>query len=162
MYNRYVPQGNVYARVAEDEPQEQPARKPDTGPAQPERNGQPAPDLEEDRGRTGAGPQASAPHSGGLFPGGGLLNGLGLGKLGELLDRDKSVNSGSGLNGLLGALGLEGIDTGDILLLLIILLLLSEGDNLELVITLGLMLLLGLSDKKERSPDGAGPSGQKK
>ena len=34
------------------------------------------------------------------------------------------------------------LDTGDILLSLIVLLLLLEGDNLELVITLGLMLLL--------------------
>ena len=35
-------------------------------------------------------------------------------------------------------------DTGDILLVLIILFLFLEGDNLEVVITLGLMLLLGL------------------
>lgn len=38
------------------------------------------------------------------------------------------------------------LDTGDILLVLIILFLFLEGDNLELVITLGLMLLLGLDD----------------
>ena len=41
---------------------------------------------------------------------------------------------------------LGGFDTGDILLVLIILFLLVEGDDLELVITLGLMLLLGLGD----------------
>ena len=40
----------------------------------------------------------------------------------------------------------ETLDTGDILLVLIILFLFLEGDNLELVITLGLMLLLGLND----------------
>lgn len=34
-------------------------------------------------------------------------------------------------------------DTGDILLLLIVLFLCFEGDDLELVITLGLMLILG-------------------
>jgi len=38
------------------------------------------------------------------------------------------------------------LDTGDILLVLIILFLFLEGDNLELVITLGLMLLLGFHD----------------
>ena len=36
---------------------------------------------------------------------------------------------------------LDRFDTGDILLVLIILFLLVEGDDLELVITLGLMLL---------------------
>ena len=41
---------------------------------------------------------------------------------------------------------LENLDTGDILLVLIILFLFLEGDNLELVITLGLMLLLGLGE----------------
>lgn len=56
----------------------------------------------------------------------------------------------SGLSGLLGSVfknfSLENFDTGDILLVLIILFLFLEGDNLELVITLGLMLLLGLGD----------------
>ena len=37
-------------------------------------------------------------------------------------------------------------DPGDILLVLIILFLCYEGDNLELVITLGLILLFGLED----------------
>jgi len=41
---------------------------------------------------------------------------------------------------------IEQLDTGDILLFLIILFLFLEGDNLELVITLGLMLLLGLGE----------------
>lgn len=50
------------------------------------------------------------------------------------------------LEGLLGRFSLKGLDTGDILLVLIILFLYLEGDNLELVITLGLMLLLGLGD----------------
>ena len=40
----------------------------------------------------------------------------------------------------------ENFDAGDILLVLIVLFLFLEGDNLELVITLGLMLLLGLND----------------
>ena len=50
-----------------------------------------------------------------------------------------------GLAGLLKGLKLEGLDTGDILLLLILLFLFLEGDDMELVITLGLMLLLGLN-----------------
>ncbi len=50
------------------------------------------------------------------------------------------------LGGLRKHFSLESLDTGDILLVLIILLLYLDGDNLELVITLGLMLLLGLGD----------------
>lgn len=45
---------------------------------------------------------------------------------------------------LLKHLKLDGLDTGDILLLLILLFLVLEGDDLELVITLGLVLLMGL------------------
>jgi hypothetical protein len=41
------------------------------------------------------------------------------------------------------------MDTGDILLFLIILVLLSEGDELDLIITLGLMLLMGLGEEKK-------------
>ena len=49
------------------------------------------------------------------------------------------------LDGVLKHFSLEKFDTGDILLVLIILFLyLEDGDNLELVITLGLLLLLGL------------------
>lgn len=46
--------------------------------------------------------------------------------------------------GLLGLLKLEELDTGDVLLLLILLFLFLDDreDNLELLITLGLMLLL--------------------
>lgn len=56
---------------------------------------------------------------------------------------------GSGLSGLLRSLRLEGIDSGDVLLLLIMLYLLVEGDDLELVIALGLVLLMGLGDGGE-------------
>lgn len=48
--------------------------------------------------------------------------------------------------GILKQFSAESLDTGDILLVLIILFLFLEGDNLELVITLGLMLLLGLHE----------------
>jgi len=55
------------------------------------------------------------------------------------------------LDGVMKHFSLEHFDTGDILLVLIILFLyLEDGDNLELVITLGLLLLLGLDDGKEK------------
>lgn len=49
-----------------------------------------------------------------------------------------------GLGGLLKSLKLEDLDTGDVLLLLILLFLFLDDreDNLELLITLGLMLIL--------------------
>ena len=58
------------------------------------------------------------------------------------------VTSGLGdfLSGFLKKTSLSNLDSGDILLALIILFLFLEGDNLELVITLGLMLLLGLGE----------------
>ncbi len=63
---------------------------------------------------------------------------------------DPFGNIKSSLSGLLGKWGPKDLllrfDTGDILLFLIILLLFLEGDNLELVITLGLMLLFSLDD----------------
>jgi len=51
---------------------------------------------------------------------------------------------GSGLAGILKLLKIEELDTGDILLLLIMLFLFLEGDDMELVITLGLILILSL------------------
>lgn len=63
----------------------------------------------------------------------------------------KEVTGGLGqlLDGVKKHFSLEHFDTGDILLVLIILFLyLEDGDNLELVITLGLLLLLGLEDEK--------------
>ena len=59
-------------------------------------------------------------------------------------DREASREEKKGLGGLLKALKLEELDTGDVLLLLILLFLFLDDreDNLELLITLGLMLLL--------------------
>lgn len=56
----------------------------------------------------------------------------------------------NGLSSLLKSLHPENIDTGDILLLLIILYLLVEGDDLDLVIALGLVLIIGLGDHQEK------------
>jgi hypothetical protein len=61
--------------------------------------------------------------------------------LGELSDTISQLVGGIGKH-----FSLSQLDTGDILLVLIILFLFLEGDNLELVITLGLMLLLGFND----------------
>lgn len=55
---------------------------------------------------------------------------------------------GAWLTGLLKSLGLEELDRGDILLLLILLLLLTDGDDLEPVITLGLLLLFSLGGRE--------------
>ena len=78
------------------------------------------------------GPAASPgpPHSGPGKPA-GLLEGT-IGQVSRML------------KGVLRTFSLDGIDTGDILLVLIILFLYLEGDDLEMVITLGLMLLFGL------------------
>ena len=57
---------------------------------------------------------------------------------------------GAWLTGLLKSLGLEELDRGDIFLLLILLLLLTDGDDLEPVITLGLLLLFGLGGRESR------------
>ena len=58
---------------------------------------------------------------------------------------------GGGLSALLKSLHLDNIDTGDILLLLIVLYLLVEGDDLELVIALGLVLIMGLGEDGEKA-----------
>lgn len=53
-----------------------------------------------------------------------------------------------GLKGLLKSFHLEDLDLGDILLALIVLLIiLEDGDNLDLVITLGLMILFSLGER---------------
>ena len=83
-----------------------------------------------------------APRPVGPSPAKNDLAGEVTGALGQLLD------------GVFKHFSLENFDTGDILLVLIILFLYLEGDNLELVITLGLMLLLGLGDD-ESHPSGA-------
>lgn len=71
----------------------------------------------------------------------GGLSGL-LGSLGSGEGLGQSVSS------LLKSFHLDDLDTGDILLALIVLLLiLEDGDNLDLIITLGLMILFSLGEK---------------
>ena len=71
------------------------------------------------------------------------------GRLPFLSGEDKNA----GIAGILKALHLEDLDSGDLLLLLIILFLFLEGDDLEPVITLGLMLLLSLGDEKQNQKE---------
>lgn len=65
----------------------------------------------------------------------------------EGLSRLFQSQEGGGLSGLLKTLHLDNVDAGDILLLLIMLYLLVEGDDMELVIALGLVLLMGLGEE---------------
>ena len=55
------------------------------------------------------------------------------------------------LGGIFKDFSLKNLDSGDILLLLIILFLFLEGDNLDLVIALGLMFLLGFGSESQPS-----------
>lgn len=58
------------------------------------------------------------------------------------------------LGGLLKQFHLENLDSGDILLLLILIFLFLESDdNLELVITLGLLFLFGIFGDDEKDED---------
>lgn len=64
-----------------------------------------------------------------------------------------------GLSGLLKHIHLEKLDSGDILLVLILIFLfLERDDNLELVITLGLLLVFGLFDSSDEADDQSSPS----
>ncbi len=93
------------------------------------------PEEEPDRAPRGEGKRRN---------GGGGNGGFDLGKLFSAFGQKENAG---GLTGILKKLNLDGIDTGDILLLLIILLVFLDGDDLDLVIALGVMLLLGLGDK---------------
>lgn len=89
-----------------------------------------------DHGHHAPGPER--PHSGGV---GGLLAGI-LGRGGG-----EGKQAGQALSSLLKTLHLEHLDAGDILLGLIVLfLVLEDGDDLDLLITLGLTILLSLGE----------------
>lgn len=121
MYNRYIPNGTTYTRVPMED-------GPEYEPVREEPKGRRSSQTQETRRSSGGGPGGFR-----LPP---FLTGEG---------------GSGGLDGLLKALKLENLDSGDVLLLLIVLLLLWEGDDLELVIALGLVLLLGLGDDGEEA-----------
>ena len=118
MYNRYLDDSEFI--LLDPEPQNNAPGRQTHGQNRPN---QPRP-----------GQNRPAPRPGGPSPAKNDLAGEVTGALSQLLD------------GVRRHFSLENFDTGDILLVLIILFLYLEGDNLELVITLGLMLLLGLGD----------------
>ena len=118
MYNRYIPEDTSYTPVEEETPT--PERE-DPSQVQP-------PGTEQKK-------RESSFRLSALLGGKEGLSGLFSG-------REKG-----GLSGLAKSLKLGNIDTGDVLLLLIILYLLVEGDDLELVIALGLVLLMGLGEE---------------
>ena len=126
MYNRYL--DNSEFILLDPEPQTGVPGHPVQGQDRSHPHGQSHPNQP----RSGQNRPASRPM--GPSPSKNDLVGEITGGLGQLLE------------GVRKHFSLENFDTGDILLVLIILFLYLEGDNLELVITLGLMLLLGLGD----------------
>lgn len=90
-------------------------------------------------------PEATAPPpsaQGRAGKAGGLLSGL-LGRAGGA----EGNRAGQALSSLLKSLHLEHLDTSDILLGLIVLfLVLEDGDDLDLIITLALTILLSLGE----------------
>ena len=130
MYNRYIPGTGGYTRVTVQEQEEQASRtggrERSASVGQPHSGHRPP-----DRPRPGGNPQDVFKR---LYAPLSFLGG-----------EDKNA----GIAGILKSLHLEDLDSGDILLLLIILFVFLEGDNIELVITLGLMLLLGLGDERK-------------
>ena len=124
MYNHYIPNGAE--RVPVDGPGPGPHRHPPPQGQHPHRQ-----------------PQAGQPPQGGPRQSklGGLLKGL-LGQGGG-----ESNQISQTLDRLLKGLHLEHLDTGDILLGLIVLfLVLEDGDDLDLIITLALTILLNLGE----------------
>ncbi len=120
MYNRYIPVENRYETVKNHEGIGAGHRK----------NGEGIP-----RGQRVVG-DGFVKGKGGL---GSIFSGLGDG-LGDGI--------GQTVDSLLRSFHLENIDTGDILLALIVLfLILEDGDNLDLIITLGLMILFSLGEQ---------------
>ena len=128
MYNRYIPNDTEYI--------------PAGGP---EHSGRPGP---ERTGNASPHPAQNRSGSGGM----GLSSLLG-GKEG-LLSLLTRPSGGKGLTSALKNLKLGDWDSGDLLLLLIVLLLLTEGDDLELIIALGLALMMGLGEEKEKQNSG--------
>lgn len=126
VYNRYIPDDTEYIPAVS-----------------PEKGAQPRPE------RAGGAVQHTVQRqSGSNGPGGMGLSSLFAGKEG-VLSLLSQRGGGKGLTSALKTLKLGDWDSGDLLLLLIVLLLLTEGDDLELVIALGLALMMGLGEEKE-------------
>lgn len=137
MYNRYIPTGNTYTRITEgalEPPAVLPASLPERpAPPRTQRPRQPQQVPQPQQPPPAHQPPPSPPRRPSPpSPGGG--------------------SPLAGLTGLLSALRPEELDSGDILLLLILLFLFRDGDDIELLITLGLILLLGPEEKPDKAP----------
>lgn len=128
VYNRYIPEETQYVPANSTE------KSDFSGP-----------------GQRGGGPHPSAPHPNRTGGGGSTGFSSLLGGKEGILSILTGQSGGKGVTSALKSLKLGDWDSGDLLLLLIVLLLLSEGDDLELVIALGLALMMGLGDGKKDS-----------
>lgn len=143
MYNRYIPNGLAYTRVLEEDappfshPRHQ-NRPQDNAPRQEPHPEEPHPEEHDQEPHRRHSPDPP-PWDG--APG----------------DKKPSF-----LSGFLKLFKLDALDTGDILLLLILLFLVldGDGDNLELIITLGLVILFSLGDKDHASESDAPSKGK--
>ena len=119
MYNRYIRgDSGQYRRIpVPDPPQQDPP--PHQPPPPPDSGGYAPFHQNGDGPRYGSGPPPGRP------PGG--AGGQGAGGI---------------LSGLLRQLHLEHVDTGDLLLILILILLFKDGEDEEMLIALGLLLIL--------------------
>ena len=130
MYNRYIPNGNTYTRVRQEE----------IGPTEPMPEESPSSIHRQSFEQGGWQRVENQPTKERVEKGGGF-------SLPEFFSRSGKQG---GLAELLKSLKLDNLDSGDILLLLIVLFLLLEGDNLELVIALGLVLIMGLGEGENK------------
>lgn len=133
MYNRYVPGNGGYTRVVVEEDRSHDS----SGRREAAQNQRQRPGQGHRHTNTGGRKKSGTPQD--LFR--NLTAPLGF--------FGGEENKNAGIAGILKGLHLEDVDSGDVLLLLIILLVFLEGDNTELVITLGLMLLLGIGEEKK-------------
>lgn len=126
MYNRYIPAQSRY---------EEAQRGAQRG------NNRVGQGCERDSEKVGQGYERCGERIGQGWFKGGLTGILGDAAGGLGADAAQTVKS------ILKTFHLENIDIGDILLALIVLfLILEDGDNLDLIITLGLMILFSLGD----------------
>lgn len=127
MYNRYIPNGTAYTRVLEeDAPSFSPPRREPTRTEAPRET---PPHHSQTHEHQAHGQARHVPPS-----------------------PEPEEKKPSLLSGLLKSFKLDDLDTGDILLLLILVFLVldGDGDNWELIITLGLVILFSLGDKNKK------------
>lgn len=178
MYNRYVPNGNGYTRVAEPEGQSSRARAQDRRSAAQSRSSpggissssdhhpqarstQQVYDLSHDRApsneRSDKEPEKRPRQQG--HPS-SAAQGMSLPHQQRVPPPSAPAFSLPGhapirasLTALADIFRSDDLDSGDILLILILLFLFRDGDDIELMIALGLILLLGLGDKNKENAD---------